>query len=433
MSQKLIDHIKDKKILLLGFGREGRSSYNYIRSYLPSYPLTIADKNPVMIDDKNVTVISGDNYLDTVNEYDIVFKSPGIAFCGVNISDDTEITCQTDLFMRFAPCVKIGITGTKGKTTTSTLIYEILKAADIPTCLIGNIGVPVLDLIDDVEGKTAVIEMSSHQLEFTRMSPHIAVFTNLYEEHLDHYDGFMGYANAKLNIVRYQNENDFFIYNKDQDLSDIYSLDAIRSKKLAVGIDDFKSSEFLKELTELNPRLCGAHSHQDAFFAAAAAKCLGISEENIKEGIKNFGGIEHRMEPVGTFGGIKFYNDAIATIPYAVMRGIEALGDTDTLIFGGLDRGLDYSSFCDDLIKSGVKNLIGLPETGHVICREIMLRGADKNIVLAKDMEEAVDKAFELTKKGKSCLLSPAAASYNRYRDFDEKGKHYKKLVREHS
>jgi len=203
---------KNKKVLILGFGREGMSTYRFLRNMYPDMHLTIADKNEIKLDDKNVTLICGDSYMDSLNDFDIVMKSPGIAFLDVDIKDGTLVTCQTDLFLKFAPCRKVGITGSKGKTTTSTLIYDMLKEGGFDARLIGNIGVPVLEDINTVTPETiAVIEMSSHQLEFTTSSPEVAVLTNIYEEHLDHYrGGFRGYVNAKLNIVRRQKESDTF-------------------------------------------------------------------------------------------------------------------------------------------------------------------------------------------------------------------------------
>ena len=430
MYRELIDYLKNKKILILGFGREGRSSYAFLRKHLPEKSLAIAnDKHIENFSGENVELICGENYLDCINDFDIVLKSPGIPFVGVNYSENTEISCQTDLFMRFVKCDTIGVTGTKGKTTTSTLIYEILKAAGIPCCLIGNVGVPVFESIEDIKGKTAVIELSSHQLEFMRVSPHIAVLTNIYEEHLDHYDGFAGYVAAKLNIAKNQNENDYLITNAEQRLEDFTDVNSIKSRIIRISIDADKNDALFKRLCGINDRLIGLHNRQDSFFAAEAARLYGVDDESIVNGIKAFGGIEHRLEPVGTFKGIKFYNDSIATMPHAVMCAIDALKDTDTLIFGGLDRGLDYSGFCVDLEKSGVKNLIGLPETGHNIIRELEKRGSEKTLVRAVSMEEAVEKAYELTSPGKSCLLSPAAASYNKYKSFEEKGRHFKELV----
>ena len=213
MYQSAASMFKNKNVLILGFGREGMSTYRFLRNMYPDLHLTIADKNEIKLDDKNVTLICGDSYMDSLNDFDIVMKSPGIAFLDVDIKDGTLVTCQTDLFLKFAPCRKVGITGSKGKTTTSTLIYDMLKEGGFDARLIGNIGVPVLEDINTVTPETiAVIEMSSHQLEFTTSSPEVAVLTNIYEEHLDHYrDGFRGYVNAKLYIVRRQKEGDTFI------------------------------------------------------------------------------------------------------------------------------------------------------------------------------------------------------------------------------
>ncbi len=429
MCQSLIDFYKDKKVLIMGFGREGISTYNYIRKYLPEKHLGIADMKEVDIDDKNVTLHTGADYMNAMKDYDIVMKTPGISVRDVEIPEGVTLTCQTDLFLKYAPCMKIGITGTKGKTTTSTLIYEVVSASGKDTCLIGNIGVPVFDVLDASEGKIAVIEMSSHQLEFTRTSPHISVLTNVYPEHLDHYNGFEGYVGAKLNIMKHQGEEDYLIYNPDQDLTGIVDFNCTKSIKCPVS--GKQDDDFLRSLTLINDRLLGVHTHQDIFFAAKVAEILGISKEAVKKGVENFKGIPHRLEPVGEFKGIRFFNDSIATIPHAVECGVEAIGNVDTLIFGGLDRGIGYSEFEKYLLSCPLSNLIGMPETGHSIIDNLIAAGCTKTMVKAEDMEHAVRSAFELTSKGKSCLLSPAASSYNVYKNFEYKGNHYKQVIKE--
>ncbi len=428
MSNLLIEFYKDKKVLIMGFGREGISTYNYIRKYLPEKQLGIADMKEINLDDPNVTLHTGENYMEAMKDYDLVMKTPGISVRSVEFPEGVTITCQTDLFLKYAPCMKVGITGTKGKTTTSTLIYEVIAASGKDTCLIGNIGVPVFDVLDASEGKIAVIEMSSHQLEFTRTSPHIAVLTNVYPEHLDHYNGFEGYVGAKLNIMNHQNEDDYLIFNPDQDLTGVVDLGKVKSQKLAVS--SVQQDEFLQSLTTLNNRLLGVHTHQDIFFAAKVAEILGISKDAVKKGVENFKGIPHRLEPVGEFKGVKFFNDSIATIPHAVECGVDAIGDVDTLIFGGLDRGIGYDEFEKYLISCPVSNLIGMPETGHNIIDNLIAAGCTKTMVKAEDMDHAVKSAFELTAKGKSCLLSPAASSYNIYKNFEYKGNHYKEVIK---
>ena len=429
---KIIDYIKDKKILILGFGREGQSTFNYIRKHLPEKYLTVADKNEPRLNDANTSVIFGDDYLSCLGDFDIVFKSPGIAFLEDNMyPETTEITCQTDMFLRFCEPTVVGITGSKGKTTTSTLIYEMLKAGGLNTCLIGNIGVPVFEKADEGEDLVAVIEMSSHQLEFTTASPHVAVLVNIYEEHLDHYKtGFEGYVGAKLNIALHQKNEDFLVYNPEQDLTGIVDWEkVIKGKAVPVTFTAAAENDFVNELWQSTEHLKGEHNRQDIAYALAVARIFGVSDDAVRQAIKGFSGIEHRMEYVGVFNGVAYYNDSIATIPTAVMGAVKAIGNVDTLIFGGLDRGIDYTDFIKALFESGVNNLIGLPETGHNIITELKMMGCDKNLVCARDMADAVAVADKYTASEKSCLFSPAAASYNYYKNFEEKGKHFKKLV----
>ena len=424
---QLIDYIRDKKILILGFGREGKSTYNFIRKYLPEKHLTIGDKNAVALEDVNVSFDCGENYLGNLGNYDLVFKSPGIPFVGVRYPATTEITCQTDMFLRFADCRIVGITGTKGKTTTSTLTYRMLCEAGFDASLIGNMGIPVFEKIDMPESAVAVIEMSSHQLEFTRSSPDVAVMTNVYEEHLDHYEeGFKGYVNSKLNIVRHQTEENFFVFNGTQGLKEYIDTDALRSKCIRVYAEP---DEFVATLTGINNNLRGRHNAMDIGFASAAAKAIGADEESIRRAIENFEGIPNRMEYFGTFDGVDYYNDSIATIPEAVICAVEALGSVGTLIIGGLDRGIDYAEFNKALSQMDIDNIVCLPETGHNTADALAQIGCKANVVKVADLPEAVQYAKVNTKWGKACIMSPAAASYNIYRDFEEKGNHYKQLV----
>lgn len=374
--------------------------------------------------DENVKVICGESYLDEVNRHELVMKSPGISFKDVTVGENTIVSDETDIFLMNAPCKTIGITGSKGKTTTSTLTYLMLKQAGFDTRLIGNIGVPVIECLDELTEKSVpVIEMSSHQLEFCRHSPTVAVLTNIYEEHLDHYkDGFRGYVNAKMNITTHQNALDYFIYNATQGykgLFDIVSTDAI-----SIGIKSDDELQFKAD----NPHLIGEHLRQDILFAACVARIFNIDNQTIEKALENFHGIEHRMENIGVFKDIIFYNDVIATIPHAVECAINALETVDTLIFGGMDRGLDYSEFEEFLENSEISNLIGLKNTGFKILDNLK-NDKHKNLIKAENLEQAVKFAFELTKKGKICLLSPAASSYNEYKNFEEKGKAFKALV----
>ena len=237
MINNIINYLKDKKILILGFGREGKSTYNFIRKYLPDKELYIGDINNIDIDDNKVILKTGEDYLDNLRDYDLVIKSPGISFKDVD-TKNVNISSQLELFLEFVPNKMIGITGTKGKSTTTSLIYKVLTDQNVDAILMGNIGRPLLDYIEDIKENTILVnEMSSHQLEFVKHSPYIAIITNLYQEHLDHYNSFEEYMQAKINVCRYQKENDFFIYNSD-DINLTSRIDGVNSNK----IDGFSHS-----------------------------------------------------------------------------------------------------------------------------------------------------------------------------------------------
>ena len=430
MSAQLSDFLGQKRMALLGFGREGRSSHVFLRKHFPNRPLLIADKASVALDDPNVTLLCGETYLDVLHQCDILLKSPGVSLRDIPLPPGLTITCQTDLFLRFAPCVKAGVTGSKGKTTTSTLLYGMLRASGLPARLIGNIGVPVLDCFDEADSEIAVIELSSHQLEFTRASPHVAVWTNLYEEHLDHYTGgFAGYAAAKAHICQYQSPDDVFIFNADQPLASMVDISACRAECVPVGLGAGEADPLLRSLGGLNPRLRGDHNRHNVYFAATAALRLGATQEGIRQAVMGFRGIPHRMYPVSEAGGIQWVDDCICTIPRGVLCALDALGDVDTLILGGLDRGLDYRAFARDLAARPVRNIICMPETGYAIAGLLKALCSQQTVLLAQTMEEAVAAAAACTEKQKTCLLSPAAASYNAYKDFEEKGAHYLQCI----
>lgn len=419
MSETLNNYLENKRILICGFGREGQSTLNYIEQNLPNLSVTVASKNM----DENITqnfskhkFIETEDFQSLINDFDLVIKSPGIPF--INYDIKTEVTCQTDLFLRFAKGRKIGITGTKGKTTTTTLIYQILSLKYEKVHYMGNMGIPVLNFIDLTdEDYICVIEMSSHQLEFCKASPDISVITNIYEEHLDHYKDFNAYVAAKFNIVKYQTEEDFYIINKDTEYYMDFS--KLRSKRI--------QTEQHGEFYNLTENLKGKHNKADIDYAVTVAKILDVEDKFIKKALTDYKGLEHRMEKVGTFKEITFYNDAIATVPKAVIYAIDALKEVDTLIFGGMDRKINYSDFVEALKNSNIRNFICMPETGNKIGKELE---KDKNVFYLEKMQDVVKKAYEVTEKGKICLMSPAAPSYNRYRDFEEKGRKFKEYIR---
>ena len=220
MLDKLINEFINKKIVILGFGKEGKSTYNFLRKFLGNIHITINDQNEsikndeLIKNDDNLTIITGEKYLENLDQFDIIMKAPGITFKNINIDNfKNKIYSQLEFILKYYKDNIIGITGTKGKSTTSSLMYNILKNNDIDTLLLGNIGNPIFDYLNDINNDTIlVIEMSSHQLEFVNYSPKYAIITNFYQDHLDHTKGIEDYYNSKLNITKFQEENDYLIY-----------------------------------------------------------------------------------------------------------------------------------------------------------------------------------------------------------------------------
>ena len=428
MKEQIVNFLKDKTILILGFGREGRSTLRFINENIPHAVVAIADQNPIPEDDvvKNTTTITGENYLDACKDYDGILKAPGVIIKN-DLDDATKakITSQTDLFMQAFGKQVIGITGTKGKSTTSSLIYHILKTAGFKTMLVGNIGKPSFDFIDEITDDTIVVyELSAHQLEYIKASPFIAVLLNIYEEHFDHYATPEDYYNAKKNIYKYQTENDLLIYG------DIFQ------HATQAEIDSAKATKINILETEIIPRdqiqtqLLGEHNQRNIQVAAAIARTFRIDDEIFKAAVASFQPLPHRLEYVGTFRGIKFYNDSIATAGEAVMNAIKTLGDVDTIILGGMDRGIDYHPLINYIRGTNIRNVILLPATAdrirQIFAEDRYLQG----LFPVKDMREAVEQAYSLTTPSKSCLLSPAAASYGFYKNFEERGDDFKNLVK---
>lgn len=426
MKDKIIDFLENKKILILGYGREGKSAYNFIKQNLKHYSLGIADKKDITIDDKEVTLHCGDDYLSYTKAYDIVIQSPGVIIKDyISAEEKKKITSLTDLFLRFCENKIIGITGTKGKSTTSSLIYHILKENNFDTYLIGNIGIPCFEVIDKIKEDTVLVyELSCHQLEYVKASPDISILLNLYEEHLDHYVDVGSYIKAKTNIYKYQTEKDYLIYGNIWNYLNADDLNSIVSNKINL-CDNPQNIDY----DIIKTSLIGNHNKENIVTALLAVDIFGVSIDNALKAVESFKGLEHRLEYVGTFKDIKFYNDSIATAQEAVINALKALKDVNTIIIGGMDRGLDYTTLVKYLSTSSVENIILLPSTNTRIKKLFENFTQDKHLIEVEDMKEAVKMSYEHTKKNKICLLSPAAASYGFYLNFEKRGEHFKKLV----
>lgn len=445
-----------KSVLLLGFGREGQASYRLLRKIFPEKIITIADKdiivrdNPLIAGDLNIRFLLGNDYLSDLNDFDVIFRSPGIPVWNLKPSiQPSKITSQTDLFLQSFASQVIGVTGTKGKSTTSSLICHILKTAERDALLVGNIGNPAFHFSDLVSpSATVVFELSSHQLEYISRSPHISILLNLFQEHLDSYPSYKAYQNAKWNIAKYQGEKDFLIYNADDLLVGQNIVDYSGQRRLIPfslekrlepggyihgGWICFSDGMVEKPVWKIHQDrfLRGEHNLKNILAAVNATMILGVPEEIIVEGIATFKGLEHRLEYVGEFRNIHFYNDSIATIPEACIAAVKAIPGVDTLVAGGFDRGIDYSALAVSLSASGVRNLILVGAAGHSIGEELAkISPVGKKIFFINRFDDFRDIAFRETKPGFACLLSPAAASYDEFNNFEERGKRFRELVK---
>ena len=426
MKEQIIEKLRGQKILILGFGREGKSTLAFLNRELPDAEIAIADINP--IEDKSVvkyTTFTGPDYLNCCKDYNIIIKAPGVAIKNdLPDSEKAKITSQTDLFLQAYRNQTIGITGTKGKSTTSSLIYHILQETGKKSVLVGNIGKPCFDFIDEITPETIVVfEISAHQLEYVKASPHYAILLNIYEEHFDHYATPEDYYSAKKNIFRLQQTGDLLVYGDIFQHATQAELDAVPSFKI-----DIEKTEVVPK-GQIKTSLLGEHNLKNIEAAAAIAYALRIDGEAFLAAVESFKGLPHRLEYVGTFRNIKFYNDSIATAQEATISAVKAVGDVDTLILGGMDRGLDYHPLVDFLKHSNVRNILLLPDTGAKIEQIFAEDRYVQGLIRVKNMEEAVKIAYEVTNPSQSCLLSPAAASYGFYKNFEERGEDYCRLV----
>ncbi len=450
----IAEFLQGKRVLILGYGREGRSTLNLIVKTGIKADLTIADKNEAslnvyeLISKNHCRVLSGPDYLNTINHYDIVIKSPGISLKDVDY-DKSRITSQTDLFLKVYGSRTVGVTGTKGKSTTSSLIYHILKSVFPDTVFGGNIGIPLFDLADRIgENSKIVCELSSHQLEFTNHSPHIAVLLNLFQEHLDHYKSFLDYQKAKLNIALYQKPRDYFIYHsEDQNLQLLLkSHEQIKSNKLPMSInqDPINTNGIPAAIIEgkLSSNLPGEHNRLNVKIAAASSFLMGAGLSDIEAALKTFNPLEHRLEFVGIFNDKKFYNDSISTIPESAIAAVESLKPVYTLILGGFNRGIDYNNLAEYILNSDTRSIITTGPAGATIYRLLIDKGftqaeiegshtgSNNRILIHKDaFDDAVAEAIKNTPAGSTCLLSPAASSYNEFKNFEYRGNRFKELV----
>lgn len=411
MFDLILERLCGKRILILGFGREGKSSLAFVKKYLPDAVVAVADRNAMEGVDH-----SGEGYLQAVYDYDIVMKTPGISLKDFD-AKGVEITSQTDLFLSQFHSQTIGITGTKGKSTTTSLIYHLLKSSGRDAILTGNIGIPCFDIMEQIrEDSIVVYELSAHQLEFVHNSPRVGVLLNVFEEHLDHFGTFERYKQAKFNLLRYMGADDYAVVH-----------DSLMMDTLALGVNNVSFSRMEYDIDADALPILGPHNLLNAKAALCACSAYGIDVNEVIPHLYTFKPLEHRLEPVGTFGGVTFVNDSISTIPQAAIAACQTLGRVDFLLLGGFDRDIDYSPLVDYMKEHPVPHLLFTGKAGGRMMS--MMAEVSVQKVRYDSMEEAFDYLRRHAKSGDVCLLSPAASSYDQYKNFEERGRKFKQLA----
>ena len=413
--------LNNKKVLILGLGREGKSSLKFLKKNFKNIEIGVGDKK------------LSRTYLKSIKNYDVVIKGPGIPLKIVKPYLKGKIlTSQTDLFLKKHKEITVGVTGTKGKGTTVSLIQHILKKSKQKSILLGNIGVPSLDsyyLNPDV----FVYEMSSHQLQDLKISPHISVLLNAHEGHLDYYDNVKDYHKAKFNIAKYQTKDDFFIYNSDFKEFKYLS----KGEKLSFGKkgdcyikDNYVYLDKKKFISIKNIQLEGEHFIYDVMAAILVCKLLKVPNTIIKQQIKSFKTQEYCLSKIGEYKGITFYNDSFATEPIATISALKALKNVQTLILGGYERHINFEELAEIIIEKNIKTIIYFKPAGLRIKKELKKHTNNIKFIETDSMKDAVKSCYQLTEKGSICLLSPACASFGMFKDYKDRGEQFTKYVK---
>ena len=441
--------LKDKKIAVLGLGVSNRPLVRLLLDF--GCNVTGCDKTPrekldgevLELEKAGCTLHVGENYLDGV-EADVVFRTPGMHPANPAIqalvSRGAQVTSEMEVFFEVCPCTILAVTGSDGKTTTTTLVSEMLKAEGKTVWLGGNIGTPLLPLVRQMQPSDfAVVELSSFQLMDMKRSPARAVITNLAPNHLDIHKDMAEYVQAKTNIFRYQDENGILILNADNPITAAFrgngkTLFFSRQEEADVclvdGVICRHGEKVLKTSEILIP---GVHNVENYMAAIAMVDGL-VSDETIRQVARTFGGVEHRIELVRVKDGVRFYNDSIASSPSRTIAGLRSFPEKVILIAGGYDKHIPYDVLGPE-ICAHVKKLFLGGATGEKIrqavisCPEYDPKALE--ITDCGSFEPAVRAAAAAAKAGDVVLMSPASAAFDQFKNFMVRGDFYKKLVKE--
>ena len=403
-----------KQIAILGFGKEGQALAKYF---------TYKTKDTVIIlDEKLEELPVAYEQLELQNDLiipkvDIAFKSPGIALSKIQNPNKVEISSLiTLLFQKLDMSKVIAVTGTKGKSTTASLIHHILIENGKKAELLGNIGNINIELLDSYDSDTYYIfELSSYQCQMLENSPHIAIWTSFYIDHQDVHADMEEYYDAKARITKFQTKKDFLIIGEQV---------PVKFKTKATTI-------VCKPSQIYSTKLQGEHNQINCQFTLEACTRLGLEPKEILASIESYEPLKGRLEMVGEYKGVQFFADDLATIPEATWAAIQSFDQSllDTVIIGGYDKGSNYTELAENLVHTKIKNYICFEPIGSKIVEK--LDRTNVNIMTAKNMYKAVELAYKLTKKSGICLMSPGAASFGMFENAYERGDKYRKYVNE--
>ncbi len=379
---------------------------------------------------KEVTIQTGERYLQNLERFDVVFKSPGIPTVLPEIQKVIRkgdvLSSPTNLFFDLCKGTIIGVTGTKGKGTTATMLYKMLKAAKKRVFLVGNIGKPALEYIKKIKkGDIVVMELSSFQLQHLRKSPHIAIVLDVTVDHLDHHKNTKEYRDAKKNIVAYQKKSDVAILDTDSPIVRLFA------KHTKAKVFCFGSKE-KTWITRQDVCVPGTHNLKNASAATLAAERMGVSREVILKGLKRFKGNEHRLEFARERDGVRYYNDSAATNPDATIAALRAFDGHKVFVIGGRNKGFSYAGLAKEIQKSAMRGIVLLGENKNTVFDEFKKLGDTKlmkKVVLVNSLNDAVNHANLIAQSGDIVCYSPAAASFDMFRDYGERGRKFKEIV----
>ncbi|MGI5959499.1 MAG: UDP-N-acetylmuramoyl-L-alanine--D-glutamate ligase [Massiliimalia sp.] len=455
------ESLKGKKIYFIGMGV---TNFGVIKQFREKgLDTTVCDKksceelakaypeNYVVLKELGVQFITGADYLEHLKEADVIFRTPGMNYNTPALQKAREqgivVTSEMETFFDLCPCKIYAVTGSDGKTTTTTLISEMLKAEGHTVHLGGNIGKALLPMIEDIrETDVAVVELSSFQLISMRQSPNVAVITNVAPNHLDVHKDMQEYIDAKTNLIRHQNAFSRTVLNWDNEITRNMT-PLVRGKvsyfsrreKPFNGTWLNENGELCRVVSgEVHPiipmneiRIPGIHNVEN-YLTAIAAVGDQVSDDTIRQVARNFGGVEHRIEWVRNLDGVDYYNDSIATSPTRTIAGLNSFSQKLIVIAGGYDKKIPYEPLAP-YVNEKVKILILLGATAPKIEKAVTEHPSydpeKLQIVHANTLEEAVEAARKLAKPGDVVTLSPASASFDLYLNFEQRGNHYKSIV----